>query len=295
MLPPRTILVAVDFSEPSRIALTLAARFAQQCDAALHVVHAEDPLLFAAAAESQVDLTAETREALSQFIATAPPAGELSARAHTVSGSPALVILDIAHQEGADLIVVGAHGISGAGRLLFGSVAEGLLRRADRSILLVPDGWTPPQPAVPGLAGVGPIVVGVDFSEASMAAVAAAVALADRLRTSVEAIHVVPDLPVPARWQRHAERAIAQRVDLARRELSRLLGALSASVPVTARVEQGNVAECLAEASVNIGSRHPLLLLGRRSSRSRDGAPGATAYRVASLGRVPVLMHEPQA
>src|SRR5262245_64083256 len=78
MLPPRAILAAVDFSESSRIALMLAARLAQQCGAALHVLHAEDPLLVAAAAETNFDLTSDTREELSRFIKTAPPAADLS-------------------------------------------------------------------------------------------------------------------------------------------------------------------------------------------------------------------------
>ena len=79
---------------------------------------------------------------------------------------------------------------------------------------------------------------------------------------------------------------------MARRNLARQLDAMRCPVSATARVEQGNVEEQLAAGAVEIGDRHPMLVLGRRCARSREGAPGATAYRVASLARVPVLMYQ---
>ena len=64
MFPPRVVLAAVDFSEPSRVALVCAARLARQCGAELHVLHAEDPLLAEAARAGGVDLAGETRDEL---------------------------------------------------------------------------------------------------------------------------------------------------------------------------------------------------------------------------------------
>jgi nucleotide-binding universal stress UspA family protein len=49
MIPPTTILVAVDFSDASFTALACAARLARQSKATLRVLHVEDPLLSAAA------------------------------------------------------------------------------------------------------------------------------------------------------------------------------------------------------------------------------------------------------
>ena len=77
---PRRILVAVDFSEPSRTALRFGARLAVQCSAELHVLHAEDPLLSAAARAGGIDLRDETLEELPRFIdASALPPGAWSA------------------------------------------------------------------------------------------------------------------------------------------------------------------------------------------------------------------------
>lgn len=64
MTRPRSILAAVDFSDASRVALQFAARLAHQCQAELHVLHAEDPLLNAAARHHGIDLSSETREEL---------------------------------------------------------------------------------------------------------------------------------------------------------------------------------------------------------------------------------------
>jgi nucleotide-binding universal stress UspA family protein len=49
MIPPCLILAPADFSDCSRVALAFAARLAQHCGAELHVLHAEPPLLAAAA------------------------------------------------------------------------------------------------------------------------------------------------------------------------------------------------------------------------------------------------------
>jgi nucleotide-binding universal stress UspA family protein len=49
----------------------------------------------------------------------------------------AVVIARIAAEEDADLIVMGTRGLSGVKRLLLGSVAESLLRTADRPVMLV--------------------------------------------------------------------------------------------------------------------------------------------------------------
>ena len=56
MMPPRSILAAVDFSAPSRVALEFAARLANHCQASLHVLYVEDPLLAAAAKAQGIDL-----------------------------------------------------------------------------------------------------------------------------------------------------------------------------------------------------------------------------------------------
>ena len=302
MIPPRLVLAAIDFSASSRGALTMATRLARTSGAALHVLHAEDPLLAAAAGIQGFDLREDTSTQLQTFIAETtgspvtpdPGAHVHGATVHVVTGAAAEVICDIAVRERADLVVVGARGLGAAEHAFFGSTTENVLRRADVSVLVTPDAWQPPQPDHAGLSGIGPIVAAVDFAEPSVSAAKAAAALAQLLNTTLELVHVVPALPVLQRWSSHAEAAIADRVTTATRELETALRAIASPVPVTARVLTGDVSEQLATAASNGASRHPLLVLGRRTRADRQGSPGAIAYRVLTRARVPVLVHLPE-
>lgn len=85
------------------------------------------------------DLEARTRYAEDYL---APIAAELRARGVDADwevrhGRPASTILDAAQSFGADLIAMSTHGRSGLGRLLFGSVAEHVLRHADVPVFLM--------------------------------------------------------------------------------------------------------------------------------------------------------------
>lgn len=290
MIPPRTILAAVDFSDTSRTALAFAARFASQTDAALHVLHAEHPLLQEAAHRAGIDLNKESKDELRRVVSTTPPAGRREPHLHVVNGPAVDVIVNSAERENADVIVLGSHGMSGAERLMFGSTTEGVLRKANAPILVVPRGWTPPRPETADLSGMGPVIAGVDFTEPALAAGAAACELAAVLSTSVEIAHVVPHLPVLERWRSHADTAIQQRICAARKEVNSILCCLHAKVPLHVHILSGGVAQALADVAAPIGDRHPILVLGRNVGRS-GGSPGAIAYRVLSLADVPVLVH----
>jgi nucleotide-binding universal stress UspA family protein len=291
MFPPRIILAAVDFSEPSRVALACAARFAKQCGAELHVLHAEDPMLANAARAAGIDISRETRDELAAFMRSAAPAGDWAPLHHVVGGSAVDVICDSAQREGAGLIVLGMHGMSGVERMMFGSTTEGVLRKAPTSVLVVPDKWTAPRADLLDLTGAGPVVVALDLSMAALAAASAAWRLAALLRTSVDAVHVVAALPVPERWSRHAEAAVRQRIEATRAELTSALHHLGAEVPVNLHIETGRVAERIAETVGPTPEKHPILVLGRRAQSEQGAPPGSTAYRILTIAEVPVLMY----
>jgi nucleotide-binding universal stress UspA family protein len=54
-----------------------------------------------------------------------------------LSGHPAKEIVDYADREEIDLIVIGTHGFSGLDRMIFGSVAEKVIKRAPCPIMVV--------------------------------------------------------------------------------------------------------------------------------------------------------------
>jgi nucleotide-binding universal stress UspA family protein len=254
------------------------------------VLHAQEPLLHAAARGRGADLIRETREELAAFTqATVSPGGGPVTH-HVVVGPPVDVVCDRARREQVDVLVVGLHGMSGAAHALFGSTAEGVLVRSNISVLAVPGSWAPPDPTGTDLAGTGPLVAAIECSTPALLAAAAACRLARVLQTSVEAVHVVPAIGVLARWQAHADTAIDRRLDEARRELTPLLPQLHSEVPVRLQVESGDVVDRLVAATDRCGP-HTVLVLGRRSPGARQGAPGAVARRVLAQARVPVLVY----
>jgi universal stress protein A len=291
VFPPRCILAAVDFSESSRVALDFAGRLATHCHSELHVLHAEDLLLAAAAKSAGVDLPDETRGELVQFVRRACPWNALTAHCHVVEGESVEVINAIATRESADVIVVGAHGMSGVERMLFGSTTEGVLRHSDTSVFVIPATWTAPYPELHDLTGVGPVVAGVELTPSAIAAGRAAGAIASALHTSLEVQHVVPPVSVLSRWSAYAHAAQASRMETARTQLTCALHYLDTMPAAVVNVESGPVAERLAAAVTVTDERKPLLVVGRRTAAERGGTPGSTAYRVLTLATVPVLMY----
>jgi len=290
MFPPRRILAAVDFSEPSRVALTMAARLAAHDGGELHVLHAEDPLLCAAARARGISLSVQARDELSAFIGETGLPSAVPVQPHVIGGLAAPVICDFAKRQAVDVIVVGTHGMSGAERLLFGSTAEAVLHRSRVPVLLVPPTWSPPSPSANDLSGVGPVIAAIDFTAASFEAMGAAFRMARALHAPLELVHVVPSLPVIERWRPHALLSIDQRIEDARAQLARLARGINMGMAVETLVEVGPIAESIARAARSGNGRQPLLVLGRRRPRTPGDAPGATAHRIVALAQVPTLM-----
>lgn len=61
----------------------------------------------------------------------------IDVRSIVESGSIVVAISDVAEREGCDLIAMASHGRTGLTRVFYGSVAAGVLHRADRPLLLI--------------------------------------------------------------------------------------------------------------------------------------------------------------
>ena len=61
----------------------------------------------------------------------------IASRTHVIYGSVVEGIINIAAQEGVDLIALASHGRGGLSRVFYGSVAAGLLHRVDRPLLII--------------------------------------------------------------------------------------------------------------------------------------------------------------
>lgn len=140
-----TILVAIDFSDDSRLALRRALEIADRFDAKVTLVHAIDLTgLRGAAPELYVDipsLAARIRDSaeagLREIAAAEDPEGRRIVAAEVYEGRPANAIVEAAREKKASLIVTGTHGRTGLSRMVLGSVAERVVRHAPCDVLVV--------------------------------------------------------------------------------------------------------------------------------------------------------------
>jgi universal stress protein A len=140
----RSILCAVDFSKASREALRAAADLASTYRSRLTVLFVDDPMLVAAAkaAHDARGSSTSTAAALDRFIDSAVRPMALDLRAMVTSGTPVDEILKAARRQHADLVVMGTSGMGKVARMLLGSTADRVLRRARMPVLAVPTGET---------------------------------------------------------------------------------------------------------------------------------------------------------
>jgi len=143
MIGPREILVATDFGEPSRAALTYARSMAQVFSARLHLVHVVDdlgshptpPAMPAVdLGRLQIELEQEARSQLEALVDDELRKGPIAVVALT-SNRPAAALLAYARDRHIDLIVAGTHGRSGFADLFMGSVAQQIVRSAGCPVL----------------------------------------------------------------------------------------------------------------------------------------------------------------
>lgn len=142
----RTIVVGTDGSSTSEIAMGHATELARMCGAVLHVVTAyrlralvsaaaESPMLAAVALDCEHDMARQAALMLDETLARRGSSG-VQVERHACPGEAADVILRVAEQEGADLIVLGSRGMQGARRFL-GSVPNSVAHRARTSVMIV--------------------------------------------------------------------------------------------------------------------------------------------------------------
>ena len=142
------IVVAVDFSADSRAALTWACEAADWMRApvlVLHVVHDSSvaPDYYQTDDKDWLAPMEEAAEAMmNKFLEEMQKAGTgfksmETLQSRMVTGRPVPLILEVAEETGARLIVMGSQGLTGLAHLLIGSKAEQVVRMAKIPVTIV--------------------------------------------------------------------------------------------------------------------------------------------------------------
>jgi nucleotide-binding universal stress UspA family protein len=137
----RRVLIAVDESPVAAHATNVGAQLATALGAELALVYVVDPTRTGApdSGVPAADLVALAEKDAKRFLAglrQRAPQGKPSLEFVAV-GKPAAEIVRTAKEWPADVIVIGSHGRHGLERALLGSVAEGVMRHAPCSVLVV--------------------------------------------------------------------------------------------------------------------------------------------------------------
>lgn len=275
----KTIVVATDLESQSEAALEYARKLAIAYGARIVLAHAMDPMDYATvnSVPGRVlrRLPDEARRALDQMACRLLDEA-IPTHSEVRQGAVAQMLVEIARQYEAGLIVLGTRGMDGVGPLLVGSIAEQLVRLAPCPVLAVAADWSAgPHRPTPG----GPVLLAMERNEASGAAAAAARSLAETFDRPLIVLHARSAAETSAFLNPSAT---------TREEFGIESGG---NVAVRCIVKDGNPAEVVAAA---IAQYHPcILVMGVKRFSETPGHHG-TAFTVIAASRVPVLCVPPE-
>ena len=221
-------------------------------------------------------IAADAERRVAEIVAGLPPRPGVTVEHHASVGPPALRLVE--ESVGADLLVVGNTGHRTIDAWRLGSVAYGVARHAPCPVVLVPDVDAPTP--------FGRIVVGVDGSPASTAALTWACEEADDRDAELFVVHV---------WDYAYATELGSPTA---RDLTRVDAALQleASVRLARHLRRGPVEDILVEGSpateLIAGSRRAdLVVLGTRGrSAVRAALFGSVSHTVAAKAACPVVL-----
>ena len=296
------ILVPIDFSAGSRMALRYAAPLAERLGAAIALVHVDPPPLLAGdlrdsplvlpVAEVDTAIARELAALAAQEIGAAFPVETIVRR-----GRAGAEIVEASRALRSDLILMPTHAYTGLKRALYGSTAEHVMRHAACPVCTIRN------EVLPGAAGAmltgrrgWDILVPVDFSECSRQALRFAGALARQIGGRLTLFHVVElsELHVSAAVLELRLAQARHRVDAEEKLAAWAAEHLPASVPVKTLVRVGAPSLELIERGIQwLGS--DLIVMGTHEySWMRRLFEGGGAEHIARLAPCPVIsVHSP--
>ena len=275
----KTIVVATDLEDQSEAALEYARKLAGGYGARLVLAHGLDPVDYAAvdSVPGRVlrGLTEQARAALDTLAGDLMREG-IHSHSEIRQGTVAQMLVDVARQYEAGLIVIGTKGFSGAGPVIVGSIAEQLVRLSPCPVLAVAADWNAGEfrPA-PG----GPVLLAMEKNKATVAAVSTAYSLAETFHRTLLVLHARGPAEASAFLNPVATTLEAFGVQP------------SGRFPVRFIVKDGNPSDAIAAA---IAQHHPSILVAGVKRTSGTPGPHGTAFALLARSRVPVLCVPPE-
>jgi nucleotide-binding universal stress UspA family protein len=274
----KTIVVATDLEGRSEAALEYARKLATQYGARIVLAHGLDPLEYAAVegVPGRVlnDMPEQARAVLDHLAADLLRDG-IHSHSEIRQGEVAQMLVDVAQDYEAGLIVIGTRGRLGAGPVLVGTVAEQVVRLACCPVLAVAADWNAgafrPEPG-------GPVLLAMERNEATFAAVEAACSLAELFQRPLLVLH--------ARGPAEA----AAFLNPCPTTLEEFGIPLEGRYPVHCLVKDGKPEDVIVEA---IAQYHPSILVIGAKRVSDTPGPHGTAFSLLARSRVPVLCVPP--
>jgi nucleotide-binding universal stress UspA family protein len=141
-----SMVVGTDGSDTANEAVRQATDLAGRLGSKVHIVSAYEPVPESRLREEREQVPGDLqwminpREDVSATLEQAAEAlreGGVEVETHAREGDPADAILDVAEEQGADLIVVGNKGMTGAKRFLLGSVPNKVSHHAPCSVMII--------------------------------------------------------------------------------------------------------------------------------------------------------------
>ena len=278
------ILVTTDFSPVSDHALDFAIALARRYDARIYLAHiiTPDPFQFAEPQLAQATYE-KVRHAAEEGVTDILISGKLRGIPHEVlleEGNVWPTLENLIRKNEIDLVITGTHGRGKVQKILIGSVAEEIFRKADCAVLTVGPQVQNGQKAEVEL---NHILFATDFGPGAEKAAAYAFSLAQEHNAALTLLHVIESAAA------YTEESVARQREINVMRMKKLMPEGSENwcksefrATFGAAVEEILIAakECKAD----------LIVMGAKARNSLAGhAPMTIAYNVVSKAICPVL------
>jgi nucleotide-binding universal stress UspA family protein len=299
----RRIMVPLDGSLLAESVLTAAVSLARHLEARLTLLHVmERAAPTSVHGQRHLAAIGEAEEYLEAVAARCRARGiEVDLHVHpNPEGNVPQSIVAHAGALGADLIVLATHGAGGARRAVFGSVAQQVLRRGDRAVMLM----HPREASQPDAAGADlelrRLLVPLDGERDAEAALPFAVTLARAYRATIDLLRIVPTLATISGERASAAKlvptAAAASLEYEEADAQRYLGTIAerlraAGVAVTWAVARGDAAQGVLEAASGSAGGGGLVIMATHARTGLDAVlTGSVASKVIARYPGPALL-----